>query len=918
MLRRTAFYASLLHASLLLTFGSAAWAQADADEAPALAPAKPPIATLPARPVALVAELSHCGTLEEESALRRRCLEDAGRSLEQGLLFQRCLWRLGHEGFDCSVASGSVPLRPRDRQAAEQVLVQAEQLAQRLVAGADLSNEELSERIDTLRRQAAPLIRATRGRYTLVSQGGVSLGSWQAGYVYYLSEVLKARRDTLNRGLTAGKPRVPAFHTLAGASAGAINALAAGIETCRRRDADKRLSPQTSLFYRVWVETLDLRGPKGLYPQAGKPPPVACLGDDPKDAARVANLGLFSKVPLCQATLLAQEELTTSEQEDDCAFNYGLSVTHLQRVTEPVFIEEGHTAISASKLSEYFAFRIRPAAPRGPLIENLEAPNRQKYIAARLPASPSDGIEIPSLLQTVRASGAFPVAFPPVRIVYQTWDAARERWVDKEADFVDGGTLDNTPIGFAAKLNDRDEEAAPNPWLADLVTRPDTYFLVNPNIVSWKTKPGSKKSSSKKDLLGTYLDFARELFEAGSQAQLASAARDLDWLGNGTDSAFNPQLAVPKRHLPVAGAQFAHFMAFLEEDFRVFDFYVGLLDGMRHLRDRKDLEPYTKEIDGLLPTLHGVDRAALDADTQAAAARLDCLRAYDGQSDALAETRMLGAMEPDPESVGYVEGSPTGYVPASCRNLGNFGAMLVAMHNFKLWMTSDSYDPDEEFDAFFDHLRDAGYVFGDATLAENPRYAFSLIVRAAIDDLAARHSRLKELGLETAGRLWSDTMLTRTFSRWSLGLGYAVNGVEGIVGHSIGRATPQRVFRWSLRPRIYRAGSTLIERDDKSPSVVGSLFTGPTVVFDRGAWDLEFSLGASWSMLMLPTDRRGFVAYGQFGGALDVSIVALRRIYAGMDFELYPKEWMPDAYADTLLDPSVFRANAKVGWRFLH
>ena len=73
----------------------------------------------------------------------------------------------------------------------------------------------------------------------LTISGGVSLGSYEAGFAYYLTESLKKNK-------LEAKFR-PKYYT--GASAGGINSLLALIESCSfgRNDIDE------SLFWKIWV-----------------------------------------------------------------------------------------------------------------------------------------------------------------------------------------------------------------------------------------------------------------------------------------------------------------------------------------------------------------------------------------------------------------------------------------------------------------------------------------------------------------------------------------------------------------------------------------------------------------------------------------------------------------------------------------
>jgi hypothetical protein len=68
-------------------------------------------------------------------------------------------------------------------------------------------------------------------------RGGVSLGAFEAGYLYYLSEALKRNPDIFD-------PRI-----VTGASAGSINALL----LLMALGAEPEDNPQESTFYRVWT-----------------------------------------------------------------------------------------------------------------------------------------------------------------------------------------------------------------------------------------------------------------------------------------------------------------------------------------------------------------------------------------------------------------------------------------------------------------------------------------------------------------------------------------------------------------------------------------------------------------------------------------------------------------------------------------
>src|SRR5215471_5415870 len=72
----------------------------------------------------------------------------------------------------------------------------------------------------------------------LTVSGGVSLGTYQAGYLYFAIEA--------SRRLAAAPP----LRLITGASAGSINALMALLASCGPAATD----PEQSLFWRSWVD----------------------------------------------------------------------------------------------------------------------------------------------------------------------------------------------------------------------------------------------------------------------------------------------------------------------------------------------------------------------------------------------------------------------------------------------------------------------------------------------------------------------------------------------------------------------------------------------------------------------------------------------------------------------------------------
>lgn len=886
---------------------------------PAIAPppATAPLVTqlksvsLPSRQVRIVEEINFCFSIQSPLA-KSTCFASAAADLDEGLDYQACLWQMNKTLTGCGPGQP-----PSDPAAAYRLLSDARNLAAKLRA------ENITQAdVAALHDEAVDYVRVARGRYTLVSQGGVSLGSWQSGYVYFLTEVLKHRRDALQLNGTS------AFTTLAGASAGAINAVAAGLAGCTNYSSVQ--TPEKSLFYRVWVDTLRLTGDEGeeevgLLPRQ-EPESDSQCGSDPE----LDRLAVFSKAPLCTAMTLAEEEMAKSVPAS-CSFQYGLSVTHLKQVNVPVVTDGETVQVSSARQSDYFAFRVRPGASEEKhRVENLEPKTASKPLTIRLSGSPcSDTIDNGSFFNAVRASGAFPVAFPPVRLQFER--KTGKNWRKDEAIFVDGGTLDNTPIGLAAKMNDWQRATGPNPWLADLLPLPDNYYLVDPNVISWERSTSKNSPAGKdrkqKELLGTYAKFAMDFFGSSSQAQLSNAARELEWLG-ANESGGKPLLEVPKRNLPIAGEQLGHFMAFLEEDFRVFDFYSGMWDAVVHLGDAARCK--SSPGGGLERRCELIKSSEqVQADISKSSWQLSCLQEY---HRVFAHKKPVkgGVISKDDLPVACDFGSDK---PIEQRN---FGAMLLAMHNYKVWEMTE-FSEDAQFATFFDKLAQAKFEYRSAEMSDaarngnTPEFVFrSEIAERAVERLSQRESSLflKQL-ITSGGRVAADMAFTRTFAGVGFGLGYALNGIEAPLQVGMGKAGSSHAFRFAIRPRVYRIGMDSLSTSRRVLSTTTSLFLGFVSVHDLrpkdvpSLLDLEIWLGGSASLEHLWTTD-GFAAQGRIGPSLGVSVVLLRKLYFGLDAEWSPNAWVwtKDEFINTTLGyesaPGKGRMNAALGWRFSH
>ena len=104
-----------------------------------------------------------------------------------------------------------------------------------------------------LSAKQAALVEKLRSMLTpykaLVVSGGVSLGSYQAGFLYYTTFILRRFDEELRHRGWDG-PDVGRFRVVTGASAGSINGFLSSIAGCRALGD----VPEQSPFYNAWIE----------------------------------------------------------------------------------------------------------------------------------------------------------------------------------------------------------------------------------------------------------------------------------------------------------------------------------------------------------------------------------------------------------------------------------------------------------------------------------------------------------------------------------------------------------------------------------------------------------------------------------------------------------------------------------------
>ncbi len=426
------------------------------------------------------------------------------------------------------------------------------------------------EHIDDPVKARALAEETERSAPALVVSGGISLGAYQAGFISTLVRFWSvAQREGAESGLGNPAPRV-----WTGASAGAVNALLGGLASCDTAFAQPQWSPEQSLFWTVWIDQLDLD---------------RLLPEERDDAPQGTHL--FSEPHMRDTLQLILEKSKQARFKDDCTFAYGLTVTNLQGRDVPFGAGGPESQFKLKRVTEKLVVQVMTEGEgkitaRLPFLEGATSakfpyigvkPEELVYYPA-LGAQPTgDGgheVSLANLLLTPQASGAFPLAFPPVPVSMSFFKETQ--WGDLEAlTLVDGGVLNNNPVDLAVRLGSRwVERSASRETVLNRARFPIVYL--DQDVVGWDwASPPARPLGSRSPLDEAYFQYLGNVMNAArDSAVLNTLEHDINLSG---------RIKIPRRTSVLPSEfQFA-MMGFFDRRFREHDFYRGMQDAIRFL-----------------------------------------------------------------------------------------------------------------------------------------------------------------------------------------------------------------------------------------------------------------------------------------------------------------------------------------------
>jgi len=357
---------------------------------------------------------------------------------------------------------------------------------------------------------------------SMVISGGVSLGAYESGYNWALINMMKREKISSDHV-------DPQLKSVAGASAGSINALLSAMYWCQKESVPLKNSVEDNLFYETWVNL----GIEDLM----------IVGDDPSNQS-----SLFTQDGLRKKGVKIIDHLKQPIFKKNCEVPLGVAVTKATPIVETV------AGIKVKNQNFSVPLTFKEKNGQG-IVENKKMPPSTTFFLS-IPGIEKDRNKLVNLLL---ASGAFPGAFHQVKLDY------RYKGKNYSHNFVDGGLYDNVPLDLATELDDSAQY----------------YFFMDPG--NMRKEPLSDNTDKKDELpIGFITPNIIPVFSSFDIMQSMKLYQAINKNFRGTS---NKTLILSSRYHPIAGEFLGHFGAFLDINFRVYDYYVGVYDAIYHVAE---------------------------------------------------------------------------------------------------------------------------------------------------------------------------------------------------------------------------------------------------------------------------------------------------------------------------------------------
>jgi len=390
--------------------------------------------------------------------------------------------------------------------------------------------------------------------FSLIISGGVSLGAYEAGYNWALINMMSEVKE-------ADVWVEPELSSVAGASAGAINALLSAMYWCQKDSIPLKNHVDDNLFYETWVN-IDMKD-------------LVVKGNDPENKSALLTLNGFEK----KGDKII-EHLKQPIYKKNCEVPLGIAVTK----AKPIVEEVSGIKMKNQNFSVPLVFKEKNG--QGIVENKIMPPSTDFYLS--IPGIEKDRHKLINLLLV---SGSFPGAFPQRKLEYTYKGKNYSHY------FIDGGLYDNVPLDLAISLNEK----------------ASYFFFIDPSNMRKEIVTADEDEDEEEQMPVGFI--STNLIPLFSSFDIMQSMKLYDAINKNFRGNSDKKLILSSRFHPIAGKYLAHFGAFLDRNFRVYDYYVGVYDAIYHLaaglkRNHIELYKHKSQVALMneLKTLLGLDK----------------------------------------------------------------------------------------------------------------------------------------------------------------------------------------------------------------------------------------------------------------------------------------------------------------------
>jgi predicted acylesterase/phospholipase RssA len=329
-------------------------------------------------------------------------------------------------------------------------------------------------------------------RVSFAVSGGASKGAYEAGLNWAILHVLRyEEKQPYQEKVLKGRFRPFEAASMAGASAGGINAILSAMDWCVRPESEGGFPSRIddNVFRNLWLKP-DINT---LLPPTARSP--IYRSDD----------AVLARKNLIEAAEVLRSLWNSPVFRKNCRIPLGVTVTRV--VPEQLSI--GGINVKNQRYTFPFEFRTEDDTTAGFYFDPGDYPFLLDYSMILLPnerGSTNYEISDKRVEEAIMTSAAFPVAFGRKRLQYCRIKASYESDENQtevketprsnaltcpdsyelsEAEFADGGLFDNLPIGLARVLAEENKRSQKNPL-------PVTYIYLDPDRLRYQV-PDKRK-----------------------------------------------------------------------------------------------------------------------------------------------------------------------------------------------------------------------------------------------------------------------------------------------------------------------------------------------------------------------------------------------------------------------------------------